>query len=233
MKARCTKEPSRVYDSSGQNFGNEYALRVDCLIDGCDAKIYCKKLCKRHYGNMAMRRWRAENPEKYRLIRERGKSQRYEYQKRWLKDNVEKRRAYIRNRYRKNIEENRAYQREYKRRWRKLNPEKTKLADQRRSLESKARRREKTRIYNKAHRAERLLRNVDRERAKSKCHLSKEEKTRMSQIYKYAHNLRSHGLRVQVDHKIPLSKGGLHHPNNLQIIPKFENGAKHCNADYK
>lgn len=32
----------------------------------------------------------------------------------------------------------------------------------------------------------------------------------------------------EVDHIIPLAKGGLHHPNNLQIITKTENRKKWC-----
>ena len=32
----------------------------------------------------------------------------------------------------------------------------------------------------------------------------------------------------EVDHIIPLAKGGLHHPNNLQILTKSENRKKWC-----
>jgi len=32
----------------------------------------------------------------------------------------------------------------------------------------------------------------------------------------------------EVDHIVPLSKGGLHHPNNLQILTKTENRKKWC-----
>lgn len=38
------------------------------------------------------------------------------------------------------------------------------------------------------------------------------------------------GTRYEVDHVMPLAKGGRHHPDNLAIIPMIENrrkGAKH------
>lgn len=34
------------------------------------------------------------------------------------------------------------------------------------------------------------------------------------------------GIKHEVDHIIPLSKGGWHHQDNLQIIPEFENRSK-------
>ena len=45
-------------------------------------------------------------------------------------------------------------------------------------------------------------------------------------IYKKSHSL---GENWHVDHTIPLSKGGLHHPDNLQIVAKkynLEKGSK-------
>lgn len=35
------------------------------------------------------------------------------------------------------------------------------------------------------------------------------------------------GIPHQVDHIVPLARGGMHHPNNLQILPKEENLRKH------
>lgn len=34
------------------------------------------------------------------------------------------------------------------------------------------------------------------------------------------------GIKHEVDHKIPLSRGGLHHPDNLQILTKAKNRQK-------
>ena len=36
----------------------------------------------------------------------------------------------------------------------------------------------------------------------------------------------------EVDHIIPISKGGLHHPDNLQYLPRFENRSKKDKLDY-
>jgi hypothetical protein len=40
------------------------------------------------------------------------------------------------------------------------------------------------------------------------------------------------GIPFQVDHIVPLSKGGVHHENNLQVIPKVFNLKKNNNMSY-
>lgn len=50
--------------------------------------------------------------------------------------------------------------------------------------------------------------------------LTVEEKYRINLLYKWADML---GEAFQVDHIIPISKGGLHHPDNLHIIPRIQN----------
>ena len=57
--------------------------------------------------------------------------------------------------------------------------------------------------------------------------LSQEEKFEMQAIYKMAQE-----LGYEVDHIRPISKGGLHHPDNLQIIPAKENRRKSAKLDY-
>lgn len=59
--------------------------------------------------------------------------------------------------------------------------------------------------------------------------LTKKNIALMKRIYKKSNEL---GVKWQVDHIIPLSKGGLHHPDNLQIIPKVENLKKGNKLDY-
>lgn len=54
--------------------------------------------------------------------------------------------------------------------------------------------------------------------------LTKDEKKEISKIYKEAKKLsESTGIKHHVDHIIPLCRGGLHHPKNLQILTATEN----------
>lgn len=62
--------------------------------------------------------------------------------------------------------------------------------------------------------------------------LTDEEKLQIIEIYKEAIALRkTTGNNYHVDHIIPISKGGLHHPLNLQIITAFENLSKGNKCD--
>ena len=54
--------------------------------------------------------------------------------------------------------------------------------------------------------------------------LSKEELDRIYRIYAESQFLTEvTGIKHHVDHIIPLSKGGMHHPDNLQILTATEN----------
>ena len=58
--------------------------------------------------------------------------------------------------------------------------------------------------------------------------LTKEESLRMKAIYAEMKRMnREAGFaKYHVDHIIPVSKGGLHHPDNLQILTAKENQVK-------
>lgn len=57
--------------------------------------------------------------------------------------------------------------------------------------------------------------------------LTSEEKKRTDQIYKQARELtQATGIKHHVDHIIPLSQGGTHHPDNLQVLTEQENTQK-------
>ena len=55
---------------------------------------------------------------------------------------------------------------------------------------------------------------------------------RITSLYKRCQALRK-WFDVQVDHIVPLSKGGRHQISNLQIIYAYENARKHTNINYK
>jgi 5-methylcytosine-specific restriction endonuclease McrA len=55
------------------------------------------------------------------------------------------------------------------------------------------------------------------------ANLTEEEKNKVKMIYKKSHEL---SVGWQVDHIIPLSRGGLHYPDNLQIVTRKYNGQK-------
>ena len=63
--------------------------------------------------------------------------------------------------------------------------------------------------------------------------LTPEERKKIEEIYREA-NSRSitTGIRHNVDHIIPLSSGGIHHPDNLQILTENENLKKGISLDY-
>ncbi len=58
--------------------------------------------------------------------------------------------------------------------------------------------------------------------------LSEEERRRLDQIYAFRDSLNEEAGRIDyhVDHIQPLSRGGLHHPDNLRVISSTENMRK-------
>ena len=66
-------------------------------------------------------------------------------------------------------------------------------------------------------------------RARNKLYLTEIESFELDVIYSISSML---GDEYHVDHIRPLSKGGLHHPDNLQIINKSENLKKNNRLNY-
>ena len=74
----------------------------------------------------------------------------------------------------------------------------------------------------------RHMKNV-RKRARQAVPLTQAEKKTIFSVYKLARKLtKETGIEYHVDHRIPLAKGGLHHPSNLWVITADENLRKHA-----
>ena len=131
----------------------------------------------------------------------------------WAKENKERRSDIRKRSYYKHHEANLAYKKKYdeenrdrnvkySRQWRAANPDKNAQQEARR----RATKREQT------------------------PELTPEEQQHIQDIYWLAKDLRAvTGEEYHVDHIIPLAKGGLHHPDNLQVLPadlNLKKGAK-------
>ena len=69
------------------------------------------------------------------------------------------------------------------------------------------------------------VRSMQRARKKNQTpHMTNEEKSLIEKFYEHASRLtRLLKIEHHVDHIVPLVKGGLHHPSNLQVIPASVN----------
>ena len=68
---------------------------------------------------------------------------------------------------------------------------------------------------------------ASKRRAKSSTKLTKLQETIIKNFYSYAVRVSDKlQIKFEVDHIVPISKGGLHHPCNLQVVPKTWNRNK-------
>jgi len=112
-----------------------------------------------------------------------------------------------------NIEKIRLYDKE----WNKKHPN----SNKRRCKKSYEKNKDKRYIYD-AHKRAR--------KRNAAPNLTELEKKKINLYYKISQYM---GPDWEVDHIIPLSKGGLHHPDNLQVITMSDNRKKYNNEDYK
>ena len=67
---------------------------------------------------------------------------------------------------------------------------------------------------------------------RNSCVLTQDEKQQIYEIYKRCREITEQtGIKHHVDHIKPISKGGLHHPDNLQILTAEENLDKSAKWD--
>jgi len=143
-------------------------------------------------------------------ISEEKREERRQYVKQWRTANPEKMRAYNL----KAREWNRTHRekmREIDVAWRTANPEKRRASY------------ERWRVANPEKMAAKEGRRRSRKMLTAEV-LTKEELTAITEIYRQCRLMtKLSGIQYHVDHKIALSNGGKHHPENLQLLPAMEN----------
>jgi 5-methylcytosine-specific restriction endonuclease McrA len=111
--------------------------------------------------------------------------------------------------------------RKREREWWANNPEKTKILIQKKyNNQSPEKRSQMMRVVFANRRARKLNQTPD---------LNEDQKKIIKCFYNQAHRLEKRfGLQFHVDHIIPIARGGLHEPKNLQVIPKRINQQKNA-----
>ena len=62
--------------------------------------------------------------------------------------------------------------------------------------------------------------------------LTKDDRNRINKLLRIQLKQKAVGVVLHVDHIIPLAKGGLHHPDNMQLLPTVINLAKTDSLNY-
>lgn len=128
------------------------------------------------------------------------------YARKWRKRNPRKVAEYNRRR--------RQLRAAYKRRWRKQHPQKARAYLQKWFESNPGKRNE----YRAAHQARKKRAAVS---------LTDAERAQIAAVYTTARLMTMNtGIQYHVDHIIPLARGGLHHPSNLQVITADQNRRK-------
>lgn len=151
-----------------------------------------------------------------------------------LKRNYEKKRSERLEKFKQYYIANKERHRELGKRWLNLNPEKRVAVYKKYYQNNKEKvnvankkwrdnNQEKVKIIGKRIQAER------REKLGSSKKLTKAQKRIIECFYEQAQRIQSRlGVKMHVDHIVPLAKGGAHIPTNLQVLPASINMRKHA-----
>lgn len=118
---------------------------------------------------------------------------------------------------------------EYKRRWAAENKERVLEAKRRYYDANKAKVIARTAARRKADPSIRLTEKAQRRAAEKAAvvPLTADERARVKSVYATAKKLKAlTGAAYDVDHIVPLARGGLHHPDNLRVIRASDNRRK-------
>jgi len=193
-------------NKSRKEFGINFSACKECT------KIYHKKHFQEKNSDLE---WRAENAERKRKWDNNNKW----YGKQWRDNNKEA----IKKIQRKYYDTHKKEEYERVRRWQKNNKEKWNEYQRRRFRE---RYKEDPVFREKVYRKGVERQAITKQQTPK---LNKLNLERIQNIYTISTIL---GPTFHVDHIVPLSKNGLHHPDNLQIIPAKDNLSKNNKLDY-
>jgi len=120
---------------------------------------------------------------------------------------------------------------EYQRKWRSNNPSAFKEYASENEEKIKFRRM----LYRKNNKNKINSKNAEYRASKlnQTPELTELEIKKIKLYYTIAEYLSTDICKWEVDHIIPLSKGGLHHPDNLQVITAYDNVRKNAKLKYK
>jgi len=165
--------------------------------DDFNKNCYCCKKCNKNRVCL----WRLNN--------DKNKEYCSKYAKQWYVNNEKHKKEYDKEYYR----ENKNHKRKYVTQWRKKNPEYKKQYN----INNRKRNNEYSRKWRRTNRSKVYVINAKRRARKinQTVKLTEMETKRIYYLYKFSSIL---GKYFVVDHVKPISKGGLHHHSNLQIL---------------
>jgi len=162
---------------------------------------------------------------------------RYKSGERWVtKDQFDKYQDYYKNYNKKRHEENRDEAIERTRNWVKANRERNNKSRRDARNKNIILFREKCAEYRNKSRHLRIANQAKRRVSKKTTSilLTESQKKIIKCFYEQAQRLKNKlGINFHVDHIVPISKGGLHAPTNLQVLPEKINLSKNCHRVFK